>query len=134
MEEKKGKQIIMIGVLVIIIIALAIILGVKISNQGKISNSTTTDTSTTLKDEIRRKVKISVMTRATLNYEGTATDASITTINISKDGTTATVYGKVSVRDNYGDTYTGKFSADVKINNGNISVEDVDIDTPTKNR
>ena len=126
-QMSKKQKIIILSIIAIVIVA--IILGVVLSS----GSTTKGEAPKTIEDEIRSKVDARVIVEAVWTYSGTPT-VNITTVDISNDGTTAKVYGKLSVRDNYGDTYTGKFSADVTINDGSVSVKDVDIDTPTRSR
>ena len=133
-QISKQQKIIMICVIVIVIIAIASILGVFVfADKGITGSSKKATEPTTLEEQIRKQVNTNVSLRAMLTYEGTPT-VSITRVKISTDETTAEVYGKVSIKDNYGDTYTGNFDADVTIKDGTISVKNIDIETPTRSR
>ncbi len=85
--------------------------------------------------ELRDDVKYAVMGQCAIQYA----NVKYTTVNItdiSNDGDTYTVKGKAVVRDDYGDEYTGKFTAVYEYweYNGSprLSQESLDIETPTK--
>ncbi len=129
-QMSKKKKIICLSIIIIVILAIIIGTVIIVSNSG----NTEIEEPKTIEELIEQKVKARALVEAKLTYEGTPS-ANVTAIDISNDGTTATAYGKVTVRDNYGDIYTGKFTAEVTINNGDtIIIKDIEIETPTRNR
>lgn len=129
-QMSKKKKIICLSIIIIVILAIIIGTIVIVSNSG----DTEVEEPKTIEELIEQEVQSRAIIETMLTYEGTPS-ADVTTVDISNDGTTATAYGKVTVRDNYGDIYTGKFTAEVTISNGdNINVKDIEIETPTRNR
>lgn len=77
------------------------------------SNSGTTKNSK--EDKVVSSVKSRIMVEVKLNYD--TTGAPTITTNVKKiSENTYEVTGKVTVKDKYGDSYTGKYDAEVEYN------------------
>ncbi len=75
-------------------------------------------------DSVISAVRARIMAEIALGYETTGVPT-ITTFVSEIDETTYEVTGKVSVKDKYGDSYTGKYDAEVDYNpeTGNCNVD-----------
>lgn len=85
------------------------------------------------REEFKSKVNAAVAAKCFLSYADVKT--AITTLSdIDVDGNTYTGKGKVTIRDNYGDTYVGKVTAVYKYNEESKTFTKVslDIETPKK--
>ena len=78
----------------------------------------------TPEDKVTSAVRSYIMVEITLSYETTGVP-SITTFVNQIDETTYEVTGKVTVKDKYGDSYTGKYDAMVEYD---PATEDCDVD------
>lgn len=131
-EIIKQKPIILGIIAIIIVLIIAIVLSM---NNNK--TNTSSNKGETIEDKVKSFVDARVKVEIVLEYNGTPT-VNITKVEFFNDlqgRPRAMAYGKVDVRDNYGDIYTAKFTAEVNINDGDsISLVDLDMDTPTKSR
>lgn len=85
------------------------------------------------REEFKSKVDAAVAAKCILSYADVKT--AITTLSdIDVDGNTYTGKGKVTIRDNYGDTYVGKVTAVYEYNEESKTFTKVslDIETPKK--
>lgn len=85
------------------------------------------------REEFESKVNAAVAAKCVMSYADVKT--AITTLSdIDVDGNTYTGKGKVTIRDNYGDTYVGKVTAVYKYNEESKTFTKVslDIETPKK--
>lgn len=85
------------------------------------------------REEFKSKVNAAVAAKCVMSYADVKT--AITTLSdIDVDGNTYTGKGKVTIRDNYGDTYVGKVTAVYKYNEESKTFTKVslDIETPKK--
>lgn len=108
----------------ILIPAIAIIVSVTVIIIGAVKmirNNNYKSEALSLKEKISTEVENALTNQLYLEY-GRMPTFNTTTVNISKDETTAEVYGKVTIIDKYGDAYTGKFDASVKIDGNVITV------------
>lgn len=131
--NKLNKEQKVAGIVLVLVMAV-IVIGISInSSKTNISSSK----GKTTEDKVREFVDARVKVEIVLTYSGTPT-VNITKVEFFNDlqgRPRAMAYGKVDVRDNYGDIYTAKFTAEVNINDGDsISLVDLDMDTPTKSR
>lgn len=87
--------------------------------------------------EFESKVNVAVFAECKCDYADVKTAmTTLSDISVSSDGTTYTGKGKVTIEDNYGDTYVGKVTAVYSYDADTQSFfkKSLDIDTPTKQK
>ena len=85
--------------------------------------------------EFESKVNAAVAVECLFTYADVKTAiTTLTDISVSSDGTTYTGKGKVTIMDNYGDTYVGKVTAVYQFNavSNTFTKSSLDIETPRK--
>lgn len=93
---------------------------------------TTLDPDVERRNEFEKEVESAVAVEIILTYGATPIGTDLATINI--DGNTYTAYGKVTVKDKYGDTYVGKVTAKYEYDEDfqRFVQKELDIETPIK--
>lgn len=97
-------------------------------------NSLTAMSEEEKEEEFRKVVPSGVSFEIIRNYsDAKFQNCTISTVKV--DGDTYTAYGKVTVKDNYGDTFTGKFTAvyELDANTQEFDKVSVELDTLYKN-
>ncbi len=113
----------------VIALALALIMVLSLCACGQTESGSESDP----REKFESTVNAAVAAKCILSYADVKT--AITTLSdIDVDGNTYTGKGKVTIRDNYGDTYVGKVTAVYKYNEETKTFTKVslDIETPKK--
>lgn len=136
-KAKANKKINIITIIISAITIILIIASVISMNSNKTIVKGETQEPPTIEQQLKTKTKYYLQTRLMLEYSCKNADADVTTIKIN--GNTATVYGTTMVRDNYNDTYKGKFSGTIyfSVENGEIktfNTSDIEVDKLYKSK
>ena len=127
-EFVKGHKVVCIigGVFLVIGLVIAFILLFVGTPQGK-------EEVLTIEDKVRQDAEISAEVYVMLRYDTTYQDAYVTSLTELENGEWE-VYGKISARDNYSDSYTGKFYGTCTVDENEEADCDVDVETLYKDR
>lgn len=102
----KNKKISIISAALIIILVFVLIYFISAAGNSKPEE--------TLEDKLRNHISAKVMAYVAIRYDTTGVNPRITTLRETSEGNWE-VYGKVSARDTYGDSFTGTFEGTCKV-------------------
>lgn len=102
----KNKKISIISAVLILILAIVLICVFCFGGSSKPIE--------TLEDKLENHIEAKVMAYVAIRYDVSGVNPRITTLRETTEGTWE-VYGKVSARDTYGDSFTGTFEGTCKV-------------------